>query len=172
MPSPDEFVMDVTKHIKTKGLDHDLGRIYTGDIIRKLIYDKTKLTGSCGVGCNRLLAKVCADYNKPNAQTYLKPNANEIQKFMSELHVRKISGVGKVNELILGGLGIATCRDLLNKAAEIYINFTEKAFDFLARSALGIGPNQHGNINQIKKSMSVCYSFRPVDDPEEIEHKL
>jgi nucleotidyltransferase/DNA polymerase involved in DNA repair len=66
---------------------------------------------------------------------------------MADLHVRKIAGVGKVNELILGGLGIFTCRDLLNKAAEIYINFTEKAFDFLARSALGLGPNEHGKVD-------------------------
>jgi nucleotidyltransferase/DNA polymerase involved in DNA repair len=66
-PSPDEFMIDITEHIKNKGLDHDLGRIYTGDCIRKLILEKTKLTASCGVSCNRLLAKVCADYNKPNA---------------------------------------------------------------------------------------------------------
>lgn len=91
---------------------------------------------------------------------------------MADLHVRKIAGVGKVNELILGGLGIFTCRDLLNKAAEIYINFTEKAFDFLARSALGLGPNEHGKVDQIKKSLSICYSFKPLDDGEEIEHKL
>ena len=45
---------------------------------------------------------------------------------MAELPVRKLPGVGKVNAMILGGLEIFTYRDLLNKAAEIYINFTEK----------------------------------------------
>ena len=142
-PSPDEFLLDVTDYLRRKCLEHDLGKIYTGDKIRKVIFEEMKLTGSCGVACNRLLAKVCADFNKPDAQTYLKPNPNEIQKFMAELPVRKIPGVGKVNEMILGGLEIFTCRDLLNKAAEIYINFTEKAFDFLARSALGLGKNVH-----------------------------
>ena len=78
-PSPDEFVLDITDYLKKKGLEHDLGKIYTGDKIRKTIHDKTNgLTGSCGVACNRLLSKVCADYNKPDAQTYLKPNANDI----------------------------------------------------------------------------------------------
>ena len=142
-PSPDEFLLDVTDFLKKKNLEHDMGKIYVGDKIRRTINEKLKLTGSCGVACNRLLAKVCADFNKPDAQTYLKPNPNEIQKFMAELPVRKLPGVGKVNEMILGGLDIYTCRDLLNKAAEIYINFTEKAFDFLVRSALGLGKNVH-----------------------------
>jgi len=66
-PSPDEFLLDVTSYLKDKDLEHDLGKIYTGDRIRKTITDKMSLTGSCGVACNRLLAKVCADYNKPDA---------------------------------------------------------------------------------------------------------
>ena len=91
---------------------------------------------------------------------------------MAELPVRKLPGVGKVNEMILGSLDIYTCRDLLNKAAEIYINFTEKAFDFLVRSALGLGKNIHEKFDQIKKSMSVCYSFKPMTTEEEINAKL
>ena len=87
---------------------------------------------------------------------------------MAELPVRKIPGVGKVNEMILAGLDIYTCRDLLNKAAEIYINFTEKAFDFLARSALGLGKNVHEKFDQIKKSLSVCFSFKPMTNQDEI----
>ena len=91
---------------------------------------------------------------------------------MAELPVRKLPGVGKVNEMILGGLEIFTCRDLLNKAAEIYINFTEKAFDFLAKMALGLGKNTHEKFDQIKKSMSVCYSFKPMSDAKQIKEKL
>lgn len=81
--------------------------------------------------------------------------------------MRKLPGVGKVNEMILGGLNIFTCKDLLDKATEIYINFTEKAFDFLVRSALGVGGNQHER-QDIKKSMSVCYSFKPIESQTEI----
>jgi nucleotidyltransferase/DNA polymerase involved in DNA repair len=67
VPSPDEFILDVTEFLRSRGLDHDLGKIYIGDRIRKLIFESTSLTGSCGVACNRLLAKVCADHNKPDA---------------------------------------------------------------------------------------------------------
>jgi DNA polymerase kappa len=73
----------------------------------------------------------------------LKANVNEVQKFMADLPVRKIPGVGKINEMILAGLNIHSCRDLLNRAAAIYINFTERAFDFLIKSALGIGKSTH-----------------------------
>lgn len=61
------------------------------------------------MACNKLLAKVCADQNKPNGQTYLKPKLDVIQNFMAELAVRKIPGIGKVNEMILNGLEIYKC---------------------------------------------------------------
>lgn len=41
------------------------------------------------------------------------------------------------------GLGIQYCSDLVDKAAEIFINFTENAFEFLMKSALGIGKVEH-----------------------------
>ncbi len=37
MPSPDEFLLDVTDFLKAKNLDHDLGKIFTGDKIRRTI---------------------------------------------------------------------------------------------------------------------------------------
>jgi nucleotidyltransferase/DNA polymerase involved in DNA repair len=39
VPSPDEFILDVTEFLKAAGLDHDLGKIYIGDKIRRLIFD-------------------------------------------------------------------------------------------------------------------------------------
>ena len=66
-PSPDEFLLDVSVYLKVKNLEHDMGKIYVGDKIRRSINEQLKLTGSCGVACNRLLAKVCADFNKPDA---------------------------------------------------------------------------------------------------------
>ena len=39
------------------------------------------------------------------------------------------------------------------------------------RSALGVGKNTHDKLDQIKKSMSVCYSFKPAS-VEEIQVKL
>jgi DNA polymerase kappa len=91
---------------------------------------------------------------------------------MADLPVRKIPGVGKINEMILAGLNIFTCWDLINRSTAIYINFTERAFDFLVKSALGIGKNTHDKADQLKKSLSVCLSFKPITDSSDIQHKL
>ena len=85
-----------------------------------------------------MLAKVVSELNKPNGQTYLQNEPTEILKFMKDLPVRKIPGVGKVNEHILAGLNIYNCKDLIEKATEVYSTFTEFAFEFLIKSALGI----------------------------------
>lgn len=58
---------------------------------------------------------------------------SEINKFMSTLPVKKLPGIGKVNEMIMSGLNIYTCKDMIDKAADIYINFTENAFEFLIK---------------------------------------
>ena len=47
---------------------------------------------------------------------------------MHEIPIRKIPGIGKLNEKILNGLGIVKCKDILDKATEIFVNFTENAF--------------------------------------------
>lgn len=73
---------------------------------------------------------------------------------MKHLPVRKLVGVGKVNEQILLGMGIKICDDVLEKAMDIYINFTENAFDFLIKSALGIAKNIHDETG-LKKSLNV-----------------
>ena len=40
------------------------------------------MTASCGIGCNKMLAKICSDINKPNGQTYLDFNEKAILEFM------------------------------------------------------------------------------------------
>ena len=67
------------------------------------------MTASCGIACNKMLAKICSDINKPNGQTYLNNTEKDIMDFMHSLPVRKLPGVGKVNEQILAGMGINLC---------------------------------------------------------------
>jgi DNA polymerase kappa len=47
--------------------------------------------------------------NKPNGQTYLNPNYEEVIKFVKDLSVRKIPGIGRMTELVLASLDIYTC---------------------------------------------------------------
>ncbi len=46
--------------------------------------------------------------------------ANErgaIMRFVSDLPIRKVPGIGKVSEKVLVGLGVSVCSDLVAKAA-------------------------------------------------------
>lgn len=123
------------------------------------------MTASCGIACNRMLAKICSELNKPNGQTVMPNDEVEILKFMRDLPVRKVPGVGKVNEHILAGLNIFYCKDLVEKATEVYVTFTEWAYEFLVKAALGISRVMHehdkdGMLGQ--RSMGVSATFKPI----------
>ena len=72
--------------------------------LRKQIFDATGLTVSCGVGANKMLAKIASEQKKPNNQFILENNGKVIETFMSEKKIRKIPGIGPVNEYYLKGL--------------------------------------------------------------------
>ena len=77
---------------------------------------------------------------------------------MAKLPIRKIPGVGKINEQILAGMGIKVCPDIIDKAPMIYVNFTNNAYDFLIRACMGISKNVHEETS-IKKSINCSCTF-------------
>jgi DNA polymerase IV len=107
--SLDEAYLDVTEH---PGAPAPLAQV-----IRGLIFRKTKLTASAGIGPNKLIAKIASDLKKPNGQFEVKPEA--VPAFMEKLPVRKLWGIGEVTGQKLEKLGIATCGDMqrLSRAA-------------------------------------------------------
>jgi DNA polymerase kappa len=111
--------------------------------IRRRIKEATQLSCSSGISCNKMLAKICTDMKKPDGQTYLPPDTEQIKEFMKKLSVRKIPGIGRMTELVLGSLEVYTCEDILEKAVEIFVSFSERTFHFLFRAALGISRNYH-----------------------------
>lgn len=86
--------------------------------------------------------------------------------FMSKLPIRKIPGVGKVNEQILSGMGIKMCPDVQKHAMDISINFTNNAFDFLIKSSMGIAKNVHDE-QGIKKSINCSETVPLITKKEE-----
>lgn len=100
--SLDEAYLDVSAH------SGDAGAL--AQVIREMIFQKTKLTASAGIGPNKLIAKIASDMNKPNGQVEVLPE--EVPGFMEELPVRKLWGIGPSTEEKLQQLGIATCGDL------------------------------------------------------------
>ncbi len=124
--SLDEAYLDVSAHPGAPGA--------LAEVIRKLIFQKTKLTASAGIGPNKLVAKIASDQNKPNGQCEVLPN--EVGEFMAALPVRKIWGIGAVTEQKLQQRGIETCGDLRRfsrlQLSEIFGKFGGELYD-LAR---------------------------------------
>ncbi|MBA3832736.1 MAG: DNA polymerase IV [Chthoniobacterales bacterium] len=100
--SLDEAYLDVTAHPGAPGA--------LAEVIRNLIFRKTKLTASAGVAPNKLVAKIASDLNKPNGQYEVAPE--DVPVFMAALPVRKIWGIGAVTEQKLQQRGITTCGEL------------------------------------------------------------
>lgn len=100
--SLDEAYLDVSAHPKTAW---EIARE-----IRRRIREVVGLTASAGVAANKMLAKIASDWNKPDGQFVILPEA--VADFMQELPVRKIPGIGPKAEARLAAEGIETCGQL------------------------------------------------------------
>lgn len=138
--------------------------------IRQKIFEKTQLTASAGIAPNMMLAKICSDKNKPNGQFRIPCNSKERKKFILELPIRKISGIGPVQEQMLTSLGIETCQDLWEKRDIIALLFTHTTVQFYLRVALGLGHTQLRCDNQ-RKSIGVEETFSSINDPTDLYQK-
>ena len=100
--SLDEAYLDLTAH---PGAPASVTQL-----IRALIFQRTRLTASAGIGPNKLIAKIASDMKKPNGQFEVKPE--DVDEFMQPLPVRKIWGVGEKTDQKLEQLGIRTCGEM------------------------------------------------------------
>jgi DNA polymerase-4 len=113
--SIDEAFLDVTKNIKNIP-----SATWTAQAIREEIYAHTGLTASAGVSCNKFLAKVASDMNKPDGLTVITPE--QALPFIRRLPIRKFYGVGRVTEQRMLGMGIKTGDDLLRYSRQELVN--------------------------------------------------
>ncbi|MFT6528373.1 MAG: DNA polymerase-4 [Psychrosphaera sp.] len=74
------------------------------------IYKELNLTASAGVSSIKYLAKVASDLNKPNGIFVIPPN--EVDKFIDDMPLKKIPGVGKVTNEKLSNDNFKLGRDI------------------------------------------------------------
>jgi DNA polymerase-4 len=121
--SLDEAYLDVTAHPGAPGP--------LAQVIRDLIFQKTKLTSSAGIGPNKLIAKIASAMRKPNGQ--LEVAAAEVPGFMENLPAREIWGIGEKTERRLQELGVKTCGDLQRfsrpELVDLFGKFGSELFD-------------------------------------------
>ena len=83
------------------------------EICRKIkteIKRKEKLTASCGIGPNKLIAKISSDMQKPDGLTVIREE--DVDKFLEPLPIRKIQGIGPKTEVFFHRKGARTVHDL------------------------------------------------------------
>ncbi|XP_035826622.1 DNA polymerase kappa isoform X2 [Aplysia californica] len=138
--------------------------------MRNRIEQRTLLTASAGIAPNTMLAKVCSDRNKPNGQFRIQPSREEVTNFVESLPIRKISGVGKVTEKLLGALGVSICSDLHLQRGVLYHLFSPTSFRYFMRISLGLGSTLIERDGE-RKSMSTERTFNELNQPEELYEK-
>ena len=62
----DEANLDITDYLSEHGMDSQEGRLFMGQKIRNHIKEKMRMTCSAGIACNKMLAKIASELDKPD----------------------------------------------------------------------------------------------------------
>ena len=149
--SLDEAYLDVTQNKKGNP-----SASLIAQEIRKRIFDEIGLTASAGISCNKFVAKIASDYNKPNGQKTVSPS--EVILFLEQLEIKKFYGIGKVTKEKMYQHGIFTGFDLKQKSLE----FLEMNFGKSGRHYFNIVRGIHHSEvkpNRISKSVAAEHTF-------------
>jgi DNA polymerase IV len=103
--SLDEAFLDVSE----SPLYHGSGTLIA-EAIKKEIFKETGLRASAGIAPNKFLAKIASDWMKPDGIYTISPD--KVEKFVQQLPVKKIWGVGKETLRELRKFALETCADL------------------------------------------------------------
>ncbi|TFY79901.1 hypothetical protein EWM64_g4108 [Hericium alpestre] len=167
--SVDEGYLNITSYCQ----EHDIGPDECVQKMRQQIVDETWLTVSAGIAANKMLAKICSDKNKPNGQFHLPHERDAIVEFMHGLSIRKIPGVGRVNERLLESIGIKTCGDIYTHRGVLSLMDKHFGLNFMLRTHLGIASNiVQPWVREERKSIGAERTFHAISDKEKIYEKL
>lgn len=165
----DEGYLNITQYCQNRNLSSS----ECVEEMRRVVFEETKLTVSAGIAPNKMLAKICSDKNKPNGQFELVSESKAIISFMHDLSIRKIPGIGRVNERLLESVGIKTCGDILTHRAVISLMDKWLGMRFLLNTYLGISSNVVRPYHrEERKSIGAERTFSPLADTNKILRKL
>ncbi|MBN4070831.1 DNA polymerase IV [Olleya sp. AH-315-F22] len=149
--SMDEAYLDVTENRKGNPSASLIAKE-----IRERIFNEVGLTASAGISINKFIAKIASDYNKPNGQKTVEPEA--VISFMEALDVRKFFGVGKVTAERMYQLGVFTGKDIKTKSVDYLEQHFGKSGKFYYQVVRGIH-NSPVKTNRIRKSLAAERTF-------------
>jgi DNA polymerase IV (DinB-like DNA polymerase) len=129
----DEAYLDVTKRV-----EEDFKKAsHLAQQIKNTIRSKLKLSCSIGVSPNKLISKIASDYQKPDGLTIVEPD--KIEKFLEQLKIRVIPGIGKKTEQKFREMNLETIQDL--KKIDIFTlnkEFGRKSGTYMFNAIRGI----------------------------------
>lgn len=149
--SLDEAYLDVTQNKKGNP-----SATLIAKEIRKRIFDEVGLTASAGISINKFVAKIASDFNKPNGQKTVNPDA--VLAFLEALPIRKFYGVGKVTTEKMYQLGIFTGLDLKSKSLDFLEKHFGKSGEFYYDVVRGIHQNEV-TPERVAKSVAAEHTF-------------
>jgi DNA polymerase-4 len=128
--SLDEAFLDVSGCGRLFGTAEEIGKK-----IKREIKDKLGLTASVGIAPNMFLAKIASDLEKPDGFVIVKDGGE--RKFLENLPISKMWGVGEVTEKELKSLGIGTVGELSRYPPQLLIKKFGKHGEHLYKLAGG-----------------------------------
>src|SRR5258707_1561766 len=109
--SLDEAYLDVTENLWGEPLATNIAKR-----IKERIRDELGLNASAGVAPNKFLAKIASGWQKPDGLTVIAPE--RVEKFLQQLPVEALWGVGPVTAKKLRTLGVERLVDVRGVAEE------------------------------------------------------
>lgn len=164
--SLDEAYLDITEYC----LNNNTTAYKTAKLIKKLIFQETKLKASAGVSFNKFLAKVASDYNKPDGLFVIQPK--DAPEFIDGLAIEKVPGIGKVTATRMHELGIKTCFDIKKHDITFMADHFGKSGIYF-HDLLNLKHKSSVSPSRIRKSLGAERTFlEDISDTEIMHQKL
>jgi len=159
--SIDEAFLDITAVQRLFGTPEQIG-----NKIKVRIKKELDLTCSIGIGPNKLIAKMSAEWNKPDGLTIVKPE--DVPQIIWSFSVEEMVGVGRKMKAHLNSLGINTIEDLAKYPAYLLKAKFGKYGEILHQFAWGIDESEVDpkSYDEIK---SVGHSYTLPKDVTDLE---
>jgi DNA polymerase-4 len=151
MVSVDEAYLDLAGTKRLHGPP-----LAAADKLLRTITKSTNLPCSGGLATTRLVAKVASDQAKPRGLVWVAPGSEE--RFLSQLPIRKIPGIGEVTERALHALGIEIVEQIAAQPLERLEQIFGQWGTALYRKARG-GDSYEFIIDAEPKSISHNHTF-------------
>ncbi len=149
--SLDEAYLDVTSNKK----GNPSASMIAQEIRARILQD-IGITASAGISINKFIAKVASDYNKPNGQKTVNPEA--VIQFLEVLDIRKFYGIGKVTADKMYQKGIYTGLDLKHKTLAYLVENFGKSGGYYYNTVRGVH-NSEVKPQRTRKSLAAECTF-------------